>query len=242
VHELGHAQQLAHVILPRAVMHYAIARSQNSRTINPDDVVGGRQVLRTRGFVPQSCGPAAMLPAPLTELTAASATGGVAVTWATRAECFLSNFEVQRSRGTDTTSWQTLTTVAPAAAYQFLDTQPATGLTYYRLRLRRPDNTLDATPPILVSSDAAALRPAVFPNPLANGPLQLQYPTTTTGQLRLTFYDAIGRQLSTVFVDYRPGINVLTLPELSLKPGWYLLRYQDSDGGKGGLPLVKVGP
>ena len=242
VHELGHAQQLAHVILPRAVMHYAIARSQNSRTINSEDVIGGRRVLRTRGFVPQSCGPAAMLPAPLTELAAASTTGGVAVTWATRAECFLSNFEVQRSRGTDTTSWQTLATVAPANAYQYLDTQPAVGLTYYRLLLRRPDNTLDATPPVLVSTDAAALRPAVFPNPLASGPLQLQYPTTTTGQLRLTFYDAIGRQLSTVFVDYRAGINILSLPEQSLKPGWYLLRYQDSDGRKGSLPLVKVSP
>ncbi|MBC8085339.1 MAG: matrixin family metalloprotease, partial [Hymenobacter sp.] len=68
VHELGHAQQLAHVILPLAVMHYAIGRGRTNRAISPDDVTGGRLVLSTRGFVPQSCGPLPMLPAPLTSL------------------------------------------------------------------------------------------------------------------------------------------------------------------------------
>jgi hypothetical protein len=241
VHELGHAQQLAHVILPRAVMHYAISRAQNSRGISADDVAGGRLVLRTRSFVPQGCGPAAMLPAPLTELAAAATTGGVAVRWATRDECFLSGFEVQRSRGTDTTSWETLAAVAPAAPYQYLDRQPVR-LAYYRLRLRRPDNTLDATLPVLVSTDAAALRPLVFPNPLTAGPLQLQYPATAAGRISVSLYDAIGRQLSTIVLDYQAGLNILSLPESGLKAGWYLLRYQDSDGREGGLPLVKGNP
>ncbi|OGX91656.1 hypothetical protein BEN49_04575 [Hymenobacter coccineus] len=51
VHELGHAQQLSHLIRPGAIMHYAVARGQNSRRLAPEsDVAGGRQVLRTRSF------------------------------------------------------------------------------------------------------------------------------------------------------------------------------------------------
>ena len=53
VHELGHAQQLSHLILPSAIMHYAIARGQRSRVLAAaSDVAGGRYVLRTRSFRP----------------------------------------------------------------------------------------------------------------------------------------------------------------------------------------------
>jgi hypothetical protein len=46
LHELGHGQQLSHVIDPPAVMHYAIANGQNKRALDPGtDVVGGQDVL-----------------------------------------------------------------------------------------------------------------------------------------------------------------------------------------------------
>ncbi|PJJ60830.1 matrixin family metalloprotease [Hymenobacter chitinivorans] len=46
LHELGHGQQLSHVIDPPAVMHFAIANGQNKRSLNPaTDVVGGQDVL-----------------------------------------------------------------------------------------------------------------------------------------------------------------------------------------------------
>jgi Matrixin/IPT/TIG domain len=241
VHELGHAQQLSHVILTRAVMHYAIARGQNTRGIAPDDISGGRQVLRTRGFVPQGCGPAPMLPAPLTAFGAVAGAGGVALSWTTSAECFLNGFEVQRTAGPDTTAWQTVTTVAPGAPYQYLDARPG-ALSYYRLRLRRPDGSFDATAPTLVSADAAnATRPTIFPNPVASGPLRLQYPATATGRVRVALTDAVGRQLSTTFLDYQPGTTLLPVAVANLKAGWYLLRYLDSEGRSGALPFVKLG-
>jgi hypothetical protein len=242
VHELGHAQQLSHVILTRAVMHFAIARGQNTRAIAADDIAGGRQVLRTRSFAPQGCGPAAMLPAPLTAFSAAAGPTGVLLSWATRAECFLSGFEVQRARGTDTTTWQTLATVPTSAAYTYLDPQPQTGLSYYRLRLRRPDGSLDATAPVLVTADgASASRPVLFPNPTAGRPLQLQYPATTTGRVRAELYDAVGRRVATTFLEFQPGLNLLLVPTETLKAGWYVLRYLDSDSRTGALPFVKTG-
>lgn len=244
VHELGHAQQLSHVILTRAVMHFAVARGQNTRAIAADDIAGGRQVLRTRSFVPQGCGPAAMLPAPLTAFSATANPTGVLLSWTTRAECFLSGFEVQRAQGTDTTTWQTLAAVPTAptsTTYTYLDPQPQPGLRYYRLRLRRLDGSLDATAPVLVAADAAsASRPALFPNPTAGRPLQLQYSATANGRVRAELYDAVGRRVSTTFLEYQPGLNLLSVPTANLKAGWYVLRYLDTDSRSGALPFVKT--
>jgi len=247
VHELGHAQQLAHVILPRAVMHYAIARGQTSRAISPDDVTGGRLVLRTRGFVPQGCGPAPMLPAPLTSLAAATGLGGIALTWTTQDECFLENFVVERSLSADTSAWQTLATVPLAAGniYRYLDADPQLGLRYYRLRLRRPATatsaaSLDAAAPLAAVGDAAsALRPQLFPNPTGAAGLRLQYPATTTGRLVVSVVDAIGRRHSVFALDFRPGLNLLDVPTAALRPGWYILRFRSPDGKQTNLPFVR---
>ncbi|HRH67823.1 MAG TPA: IPT/TIG domain-containing protein, partial [Bacteroidia bacterium] len=46
VHELGHAHQLQHIILPGAVMNYSIAVAQTTRTLNAaNDIAGGNFVM-----------------------------------------------------------------------------------------------------------------------------------------------------------------------------------------------------
>ncbi|WP_033370544.1 matrixin family metalloprotease [Hymenobacter norwichensis] len=247
VHELGHAQQLAHVILPRAVMHYAVARGQTSRAINQDDVTGGRLVLRTRGFVPQGCGSGPMLPAPLTGLAAITTTAGIDLTWTTQDECFLDNFVVERSLAPDTSAWQTLATVPRATgnAYRYLDAQPQPGLRYYRLRLRRPATSfgpasLDTTVPVLAQADAAtALLPQLFPNPADDTGLTLQYPATANGRLIVSVVDAIGRRHSIIGLEFLSGLNLLRVPTASLRPGWYILRFRVPGGRETNLPFVR---
>ncbi|UOG75302.1 matrixin family metalloprotease [Hymenobacter tibetensis] len=242
VHELGHAQQLAHVILPRAVMHYAVARGQTSRAISPDDITGARLVLRSRSFVLPACGPRPMLPAPLTTLSATTGTTGVGLTWTTQDECFLQEFVVERSVGFDTTAWQTLATVPRAGnAYVYLDAQPQNGLRYYRLRLRRPNGTFDTAAPLAVYGDAAtAGEPQVFPNPVGTSGFRLQYPATTSGRLSVVIVDAIGRQHGLYALDYQPGLNLLPVPSATLRPGWYVLRLRSSEGELRNVPFLRL--
>lgn len=242
VHELGHAQQLAHVILPRAVMHYAVARGQTSRNISADDIIGGRLVLRSRSFVTPSCGPTQMLPAPLTSLAATTGADGIALTWTTHDECFLQNFVVERSISFDTTAWQTLATVPRAGnTYRYLDTDPQSGLRYYRLRLRRPNNSLDAAAPLAAYGDATtAGKPQLFPNPAGSDGLRLQYPASVAGRLRISIVDAIGRQHSLLGIDYQPGLNFLAIPTALLRPGWYVLRLRTPEGQEANLPFLRI--
>ena len=247
VHELGHAQQLGHLILPSAVMHYAIAAGSNSRTINVNsDVAGGRLVLRTRSFVTPVCNPVPMLPAPLTAVTATSLGGaGVQLTWKTSNECFLQTsqaFVVQRA--VDTTAWQTIATLSAGAtsnAYSYLDAQPLPGLSYYRLRLRRPDGSLDNVAPIGVSDDTnLATDLHLYPNPLTDGLLRLWYTGAAAGSLTLYFYDAVGRYHDGYALQYGSGLNQLSLGINNLRAGLYLVRWPDSNGRARTTRLVNL--
>ncbi|MBX0292654.1 matrixin family metalloprotease [Hymenobacter sp. HSC-4F20] len=248
VHELGHAQQLSHLILPSAVMHYAIARGQRSRTLAAaSDIAGGRYVLRTRSFAVPICSIEPMLPAPLTGQSASFLAGaGTTVQWTTRDECFVSGFVVERASGDTTAGWQAVGTMpagATAGQYRLLDAQAPAGLNYYRVRVRRPDNSLDNAPPVGVTDDASALNTLqVFPNPVTgNGaPLGLQYVSSTPGTLTVRFFDAIGRYLGGTLVPYQEGFNRLTVVPPVLRAGYYLLRWTDSNGPKGTTPFVRT--
>ena len=68
VHELGHAQQLGHIISSGAVMHYAISNGQTTRVLSPTiDVVAGNFV-NTRSFATHG----ACKTAPMTSLSYAA--------------------------------------------------------------------------------------------------------------------------------------------------------------------------
>ena len=242
VHELGHAQQLSHLILSGAVMHYAVARGQNARTLSTvSDIAGGRQVLRVRSFRNLGCGGSALLPAPLTALAAGYAAGtGATLSWTTRDECFLSSFVVERSAGLDTTSWQRVGAIAarpPAAQYSFTDAQAPAGLRYYRLRLVRPDGSLDNAAPVLLSSEGAAV--GIFPNPVADEVLQLQYPAAAAGLAIFRVYDEQGRLVRAASLNVVAGLNLLSLDVAGVRPGLYLLHWQDAQGGTGSRKFMR---
>jgi hypothetical protein len=241
VHELGHAQQLNHLNLPGAVMHYAVARGQNTRRLNPlSDVAGGRQVLRVRSFRNLGCSGAALLPAPLTGFNVQYVAGtGVAVNWTTRDECFLSRFAVERSAGTDTTAWQSVGTAALNAAgqYQIIDPAPLSGLHYYRLRLLRPDGSTDNAAPALVNPEGNDV--SIFPNPVIDNQLSLQYPASATGTVSFLFYDALGRRTLAFGLTVPVGLNMLNFDVANLRPGLYVLRWQDAQGRTGSQKFVR---
>jgi hypothetical protein len=244
VHELGHAQQLAHLIRPGAIMHYGVAAGANLRTLDPtSDVAGGRLVLRTRSYRSRGCGGQAMLPAPLTGLTAASS--GASLAFTTRNECFLTGFVLERSQGADTTAARgNWTAVASAAAgqasgqYTLTDTSPLAGLHYYRLGLRRPDGTTDYAAPLPLLAEALA-GPQVFPNPVSGDQLQLAYPAAAAGDLVLRVYDELGRYHLGQRVTVQPGLNILTFNVATLRSGFYILRLTADDGSRS-VRIVKL--
>ncbi|UOQ54391.1 T9SS type A sorting domain-containing protein [Hymenobacter cellulosivorans] len=243
LHELGHAQQLNHVITAAAVMYFGVGQGRTNRTLTANDQTGARRVLRTRSFPAAGCGPSPMLPAPLTKVAAAVVSGlGAEVTWTTRAECLVSGFVVERAA--DTTAWQAVATVAAGAAgnsYRVVDAQPLPGLSYYRLRVRRPDGNLDNVAPLLVQ-DGTGSREAlqIYPNPVTGNQLQFLFTGTVESTLSLFIYDAVGRRYVPQGVTSRAGTNSLSINVASLRPGWYVLRWRDQGGNSGSANFVKL--
>ncbi len=246
VHELGHAQQLAHLIRPGAIMHFGVAAGANLRTLNPvSDVAGGRLVLRTRSFRNRGCGGPAMLPAPLTSLAASLVNALPTFTFSTRAECFATGFVLERSAGLDSTmatgGWQAVASTTAglvSGQYALADPRPAAGLRYYRLGVRRPDGSTDYAAPVPLATDGAA-DPSVFPNPIAGNQVQLAYPAAASGDLVLRFYDELGRYLRGQRLAVQAGLNVLTLDVTGLQPGFYVLRLT-TDQGSRSVRVVKL--
>jgi hypothetical protein len=246
VHELGHAQQLTHLIRPGAIMHFGVAAGANLRTLNPaSDVAGGRLVLRTRSFRNRGCGGPAMLPAPLTGLAASLANALPTLTFSTRAECFATGFVLERSIGLDSTTatggWQAVasTTAGQASGqYTLADPRPAAGLRYYRLGVRRPDGSTDYAAPLPLATEGAA-DPSVFPNPIVGNQVQLAYPAAASGDLVLRFYDELGRYLRGQRLAVQAGLNVLTLDVAGMPQGFYILRLT-TDQGSRSVRVVKL--
>ncbi|WP_303309457.1 matrixin family metalloprotease [Hymenobacter sp. BT730] len=242
LHELGHAQQLSHLILPGAVMHYAYGRQQSSRELNPEsDIAGGRFVLTTRSFRTLGCGPAAMLPAPLVRVDPQTVLAGQnQVFWTTAAECFVTEFVVERSL--DTLTWESIGRVAAsnAGSYSVTDNSPPAGRPYYRVGVVRPGGIIDYAAPSRVRDSALeANKLELYPNPVLDETPSIQYLVDTEGQLLLRVYDAVGRLLQTQVVTLQPGLNILPLRLPPLRAGWHILRWSDYKGHEGQIPFIR---
>lgn len=250
LHELGHAQQLNHVIAPllngtpQLVMHYAIGARQVTRQLNfGRDVLAGYAV-QLASLLPVTCGPAPEQPAPLTgPLRAQAQNGQVQLSWNGANECSGAVFVLESSP--DATTWTSLAqlpAIGPGGGtttYDYTDPRPLSGLRYYRLLIRLPNGLSLPTAPLGLR-EAGSPPLLVYPNPVAGTLLNLEYNAAATGNLDVRLYDALGRycggqRLSVAQV----GVNQLGLPLPALRAGWYVLRWDDGTQ-RGSVPFVRV--
>jgi hypothetical protein len=114
-------------------------------------------------------------------------------------------------------------------------------LFYYRLRLARPDGSLDNAVPTVISSEGANATVSIFPNPVVRGQqAQLQYPAAVEGAVVFRFFDTLGRRVLTQSLNTTAGLNVFPLSLDSLIPGFYVMSWQDTQGKTGGLKFVRL--
>ncbi|WP_460893662.1 T9SS type A sorting domain-containing protein [Rufibacter soli] len=249
VHELGHGHQLSHLILPRAVMHYAVARGQSSRTLNPENDIAGGNYVMALSATASPCNIAKMVPKPANacaipveqlKLTGEFTNNQVLLKWSTETETGLTEFVVERSE--DGVTYTPIGTVPASGnstsprSYQFIDPNPFPALTYYRLRLIRTNGTLEYSEVIQITGPSFVRQLA--PNP-GGGKTFLYFNTTEADVVKLTIYDLSGRLFGEVTVNVVPQSNryELTLPVAG--QGLYLIRWQ-SRREKGTVRYVKI--
>lgn len=233
LHEQGHGHQLAHLILPRAVMHYAVARGQISRQLNGRSDVDGGNFVTQRSFRSNICGPARMaplvrndcpVPQPFISFAASrQSDGSTLLTWASRQEGSLSGYEVQRS--SNGFNWLPLSQVdAQGGPYSFTDPRPFAGRTYYRLRLVYGNGMPGYSGIRQVDTGAGATAfVQLYPNPI-NEQLSFDYYAPAAGQVVLRILDAAGRQYGRHVRRVSAGSNPFVFDTSQLGRGFYLLQ------------------
>ena len=236
LHEIGHGHQLNHVIKSGTVMHYAITRGQEGRRLDARTDVAGGQFTMMQNIVSNQCGPGRMIPQPVStcspSLDSLLFTAEVVAETAVRTTWTLSNnfrvdsFVLERSK--DAATWQEATVVSPNAttSYQYNDETPLPGISYYRLKIMRPDQTFSYSPIVRITR-AVPAGFAIAPNPVTENTLWLQYVTQESGQLRIYLYDAVGRLRKSYTRTYQPNSDLIDLDIANLRPGIYVLVYND---------------
>jgi hypothetical protein len=235
LHELGHAIQLAHLIQPRAVMHYSIGRSQVTRTLSGRNDVDGGARLVAGGFSSNLCGPSRMVPLisadcllspPLTAFEAVlRPNGSVTLNWTITSENSLVFYSLERS--TTGIKWQELARL-PATGqgnYTATDSRPNQGFTYYRLRLLNRTGQYSYSPVRRVGSeDDLAANIQLFPNPVLNNTLHFTYFAPADGPSLVGIYDFIGREFTLLKRNVSHGNNPFYFDITNLDKGGYILQ------------------
>lgn len=232
LHEQGHAHQLSHLILPRAVMHYSVARGQVSRQLNGRSEVDGGTFVTRRSFRSNICGPARMTPrvpencsqpGPVLAFQAASQPDGSSLlTWTSQQEGGVQGYEVQRS--SNGFHWLPLKVVsAGGGSYSFSDPRPFGGITYYRLRLLQPGSLVYSALRQTGSEAGGQAFIQLYPNPVQEQ-LAFEYHAPAAGQVVVRIFDTAGRQHGVVARRIAAGNNPFLFDTSRLARGLYLLQ------------------
>ena len=247
LHEFGHVSQLAHVISPGAVMHYAINPNTSNRSLSANDINGGNYVMThslaynggtdcVGGDFPearqvqsysaaQEC--SVLLPVELTYFTGEKVGTAVQLKWETASELNNDFFTVERS--SDGRNFEVLSTIRGAGTvdytlnYSFLDEQPLLGTNYYRLWQTDFDGTKEALGLIVLTFDLKN-QLTIFPNPIQANKLDIDIQSVESFQTNLSVQSISGQIVweSTYIID--KGKQQLRIELPKLPSGLYILQ------------------
>ena len=152
---------------------------------------------------------------------------GVRLDWTTTVEENNKHFLVERSA--DGRKFVTIGQVKGAGdsfveqKYRFSDNRPLPGLNYYRLAQVDYDGTIHRHEVISVLYEQKA-NIKLFPNPVADGPIYLDYFVTSSGTATLEWMSAAGQVLSRELMELERGSQRIQLELGDWPSGLYHLR------------------
>jgi hypothetical protein len=241
LHELGHGQQLSHIISSTGVMNYVIGNGQAKRTLDAStDLAGGNDVIAYSTNISASarCNYPAFatstsgctLPVELLAFEAIYTPGqGTRLSWTTASEKNSAAFIIESQEASNAGTWQDIARVAAAGTsttthpYAALDSRPLGGTRYYRLRQLDHDGT-SAYSPMRTVQGAEMATLTAYPNPAA-GVVQLRGPLVSGATAQVRLLDATGRCVVQQAGPARQA--AFNLPLAGVPAGLYLIEWLD---------------
>jgi len=201
----------------------AASASNNNQCIVFDD-------FRTTG-----AGSQAPLPVSFTNFSVRKLGAGVQAAWNVAGEKDVLKYEIERStNGRDFTKIGEVAATGGNTGYLFTDAQPVNGVAFYRVRNIDLDGKFKYTQVARLNlSKVIALR--AFPQPAKNE-VTIEH-GNVSGKGMITVNSADGRRV--LAMDVKPDMNQTTINITTLKPGLYIVRFDNGAGQAESLKIVK---
>ena len=190
---------------------------------------------------------ATALPVQLSGFTAHCNNKSILLSWSTASEKGSDHFTVERA--TDGAHYTVLTKIkakgqpAQPVSYAYTDENLAEGAYYYRLKQTDINGDAGYSPVVLVKQDCGAANSrganlAVYPNPVYDNTVQLDYTSAKDETVVVRFSDITGRSCLKQSVRMHEGKNNTTIAMDNLHPGIYFIRIESSLQKSGVIKLV----
>lgn len=253
LHELGHALQLSHVILSRAVMHYAIEFEVLVRDLSTADITGANLVIANsvqENFCEQppmvfsdegECNLAEEIYTLEASFTGSNA---VAVDWISQNEQVVGSYVVERSAtGTDWVDIGSVPAKGPETgnlSYSLADAAPIPDIAYYRLRVEYNNGSFSYSPRVRVINPASLRSLRVYPNPVneETNTVNLLYLVEGTATLEAQLYDMTGKLIHEYNFTFRDINLPVELEVNNLAAGVYILKWRE-ESRSGQVKILK---
>jgi len=259
LHELGHAHQLGHVILPRGstaprVMNYAVEFEVLVRDLSPADIAGANLVM-DRSLAPNICGEQPMeakldgdcnIAPEIYTFEALFENGQVITNWTTNDEQDISFFVVQRSP--DGLTWEDVPGQISAKGpetgfleYSAADSEPLPRISYYRLRVVYNDGSESFSPRFRVINPADLRRLSAFPNPVnpEDDFVLLEYIVQANTTVTVQLYNMTGALIREAKVNFTDTNLPVELDLTDVASGLYILQWQERTKS-GSVKILKL--
>jgi len=203
-----------------------------SVTSNPASYAAGRfeMVFRTLG----------PLPVTFTSITAAQKNKDILVSWTVENESGIQQYEVEKSE--DGIQFTKVATVAVningSGNYSWLDENVTSGYQYYRVRSIGKDGQLQYTQIVKVLIGDLDASISVYPNPIVNGSIQIQFSNQVAGVYEIRLMNSLGQLILSKVVTHNDGnSSEIITPAHKLAKGIYQLEIIKPDGN---VEVVKI--
>jgi dTDP-4-dehydrorhamnose 3,5-epimerase-like enzyme len=176
--------------------------------------------------------PPVALPLTLTSVKAYQKNKDIAVEWTVENESNMKQYEVERSDdGNHFSKAGTIKANNNAATnYSWADVNPANGLNYYRIKSIDINDKIEYSKivKVLIGKDDQSI--LVYPNPVTNGIINLQFDNARAGIYKIRLLDKVGKEIMSQQIKHTEGSSIETFQlNNSIANGIYQLEINKPD-------------
>jgi hypothetical protein len=177
----------------------------------------------------------------LISMNAFSKNGNVSIEWKVENEHDVKNYEVEYSiDGTHFSNIGVVSNGNPAGQYYFLHQKPGAGIAYYRIKINKINGESEYKKVVRVSIPDCIQGIHVYPNPIRQGVINLQFVKQPLGNYCFNLYNILGQSELSEVVNYK-GEDLLSLKTLkNLSVGIYELEIIKPNGERATLKIKNL--